>query len=550
MPVRIAFPVALAVALTAAGPLPAAATPRYAATITRTAQGVPHVVARDMAGLGYGSGYAAAEDNGCIVADSLLTVRGERSLFLGATARVTVGFNEIANLESDFFHRITGDLPQLRRAFARTSRDHRAVVDGFVAGYNRFLRETPSRFAASCRGAAWLRPMARDDALLLLLAGATQGSSAPLARYLSTAAPARSRRSRPPPRCPASPAPTRTPAAPATAGPSAPRSPPTAAASSSETPHFPWTGHNRYRRLHLTIPGRFDVMGAALSYSPFVSIGFTRHIAWTHTASTAQHQSLYELKLDPADPTRYLIDGKPEAMTRRQVTVAVKDGAPVTRTLYATRYGPAVALPGSGLGWGTARAYTLRDAELGNIRSGDAWLGIARARSVEGIRDALARTLGMPSVNTLAADAAGRTLYADITPVPNLPAAPPRRVHAGRGQHAYGRQSHDLHPRRGALGLRLGDRPHHARPRPDAPLAPARPDPHRLAPERERQLLAVQSDKPHARLLAIARALWWRARRCARARRSSCSAPRSPQAGSTPKPPSGWRSRTASMPPS
>jgi acyl-homoserine-lactone acylase len=40
---------------------PASARQRYDATVTRTAGGVAHVEARDFAGLGYGSGYTAAE---------------------------------------------------------------------------------------------------------------------------------------------------------------------------------------------------------------------------------------------------------------------------------------------------------------------------------------------------------------------------------------------------------------------------------------------------------------------------------------------------------
>jgi acyl-homoserine-lactone acylase len=132
--------VALAVAFVPAGSANAAA-PHDTATITRTTEGVAHIVARDMRGLGYGAGYTAAEDNGCVIADALVTVRGERAQFFGR-GRVTVGFNDIPNLESDFFHRAIGDVALLRRALAATSRDNRATLDGFGTGYNRYLRST------------------------------------------------------------------------------------------------------------------------------------------------------------------------------------------------------------------------------------------------------------------------------------------------------------------------------------------------------------------------------------------------------------------------
>ncbi|NML07880.1 penicillin acylase family protein [Sphingomonas sp. G-3-2-10] len=400
-----------------------AATPalaqRHSATITRTEQGIPHIVAKDMAGLGYGSGYAAAQDNGCVIADTLLTVRAERSKFLGKDATVNVGFSEVTNLESDLYHSAISDLPGLRAAQAKTSADNRAIIEGFRIGYNRYLRDHPEGFAAECRGSAWLRPMSGDDMLLMVNAAMTLISSAPLVKQIADAAPPGAKT-----------------AANDTGFPDAAKHIGLGSngwafggdATANKrgmivgNPHFPWSGPNRFRRLHLTIPGKFDVMGGGLVFMPTVGIGFNKSIAWTHTVTTATHFSLFELQLDPADPTRYLIDGKPEAMTRREVTIAVKDGAPVTRTLYATRYGPIAAMPSVGFGWTATTAYTLRDANQANFRSGDAWLRIARARNVGEIRDAIGETLGIPWVNTIAADAQGNAMYADVTAVPNVSA--------------------------------------------------------------------------------------------------------------------------------
>lgn len=59
--------------------------------------------------------------------------------------------------------------------------------------------------------------------------------------------------------------------------------------------------------------------------------------------ATGTPVNLHQLALDPADPTAYLVDGTPERMTRRTVTVPVTGGAPVTRTQWWTRYGPVVS---------------------------------------------------------------------------------------------------------------------------------------------------------------------------------------------------------------
>src|SRR3546814_1675538 len=74
-------------------------------------------------------------------------------------------------------------------------------------------------------------------------------------------------------------------------------------------PHYPWQGILRFYQFHLTIPGKLDVMGAALPGLPVVNIGFTRDLAWSHTVNTSAHFTLYALTLDPADPTRYKVGG-------------------------------------------------------------------------------------------------------------------------------------------------------------------------------------------------------------------------------------------------
>lgn len=55
----------------------------HTAHISRTEYGIPHILARDFDGLGYGYGYAFAQDNVCELADQVVTLRGERSQFLG-----------------------------------------------------------------------------------------------------------------------------------------------------------------------------------------------------------------------------------------------------------------------------------------------------------------------------------------------------------------------------------------------------------------------------------------------------------------------------------
>ncbi len=394
----------------------------YEAQVVRTQFGIPHITAKNYRGIGYGQGYTFAQDNLCLLADKVVTVNGERSKHFGPDATTVIAFTDIKNLESDFFFKANTDIEALRAGRAKGSADYRDLVDGYVAGFNRFLADTPKdKLPADCGDKAWLRPITVDDMLRLNEERMIQASGGAWLRQTNAAAP---------------------PTAAAALKPAASLGLPNMAemiglgsngwafgrdVTTNKSglvlgnPHFPWEGTNRFYQTHLTIPGKFDVMGVTIAGGPGMSIGFNKDVAWTHTVSTDRHFTLFELALDPADPTAYLVDGKRHAMDRKNVTVETPAG-PQTRTFYTTSYGPVVVMPQAGLTWNTKTAYALRDANRGNSNSSDTWLRISRAKSVGEVKQVIEQTLGIPWVNTIAADRHGDALYADITATPNVSA--------------------------------------------------------------------------------------------------------------------------------
>ena len=58
-------------------------TPRYSALIERTEYGTAHITAEDWGSLGFGQAYAFAQDRFCVLADQIVKVRSERSLYFG-----------------------------------------------------------------------------------------------------------------------------------------------------------------------------------------------------------------------------------------------------------------------------------------------------------------------------------------------------------------------------------------------------------------------------------------------------------------------------------
>ncbi len=411
---------AAATAALVLAPAVAEAKPRFAATITRTTYGIPHIEASTWQGVGYGVAYAYAEDNLCMLAEEFATIAGERSKHWGPQGTATLGFDTVDNLSSDVFFRAVIDVNALREGAKRQPARVQQLIEGYVAGYNRFLKDTGTDgVPAECRGKAWVRPITADDMLRLNEKQMLLASSLALAPAIANAAP------------------------PGSAVPKVAINLPdpkelgigsngwafggdtTANARGMVigNPHFPWKGPSRFWQMHVKGPGGYDVMGVGIAGTPIPTLGFNKDVAWTHTVTEARHFTLFQLALDPADPTRYMVDGKSEPMVAQTVTVPMPDGqAAVSRTLYSSRFGPVFVVPARGITWSAQSAFAMRDANRGNQRGIETWVRIGEAKNVGEINAAVSETLGIPWVNTIAADRYGDALHADITAVPNVSA--------------------------------------------------------------------------------------------------------------------------------
>jgi acyl-homoserine-lactone acylase len=417
-----------------------------AATVQRSTHGVAHISAPDVETLAFGVAFAHAEDNACQTAQQLVTVRGERSRWFGATAQGQLGLRVLPNEQVDLFIAAHMDDAALERAWRGASADANAMARGYVAGWNRFLAERAATLPARCQDQPWVRPMTLADYRRLTELTSVQAGVAALADAVLAARPPLATTG-------ARPAPWTLADAEAALRETGLADPPIGSnawafgADSSANgrglllgnPHFPWQGVNRFWQMHLTVPGRFDVMGASIGHTAVVQIGFNRDVAWSHTVSTGKRFTLHELKLVPGDATAYTVDGQPEKMRSRTLKIAVRqaDGtlADKLHTVWSTRWGPVVVMPRAGLNWTATTAYALKDANSGNVRSTDTWLGFAAAKNVDDMVGAM-KNLGIPWVNTIAADRDGRALYADASVVPDVDAAQLERCKPSAGAAA------------------------------------------------------------------------------------------------------------------
>ena len=429
---------------------PAASGARLKAKITRSAHGIPNIEAKNFESLGFGYGYAFAEDNICSIADSYVTTSAQRSRFFGPDARSPEGD---PNLNADLFYQRVIDRGIVEGLVAQEPplgprNAVRNAVTGYVKGYNKYLAKTGVENIPDprCAGAEWVRPITEIDVYRRFYELGLYASSGVAISGITNAQPP-------------------TPAAGAAAferdRAAADEVTPAerdgiaelgealdfgggeigsnAWALGSEAtksgggmvlgnPHFPWTGPRRFYQSHLTIPGRMNVSGASLYGVPVINIGHTAKLAWSHTVSTAFRFVPYQLQLDPSDPTRYIVGGQSVPMDRDQDTVQVRqpDGtiAPVTRTLYSTRYGPiTTSIRGQNVfAWTDSTAFALWDANAENFgRLLNHFYETNLAQSTDELLEILQKYEGIPWVNTIAADSRGRTLYADIGSIPNVP---------------------------------------------------------------------------------------------------------------------------------
>jgi acyl-homoserine-lactone acylase len=95
---------------------------------------------------------------------------------------------------------------------------------------------------------------------------------------------------------------------------------------------------------------------------------------------------------------------------------------PVSHTFYQTRFGPVLIVPPLA-NWTALRAYALTDVNLENNRGFRQYREMGMARSVAELEQTLKQHVGLPWVNTIAADSQGHAFYGDITAVPNVPNA-------------------------------------------------------------------------------------------------------------------------------
>ncbi|MCB1699796.1 MAG: penicillin acylase family protein [Pseudomonadales bacterium] len=408
----------------------------YSAEIRRTEYGIPHIKADDWGSLGYGYGYAYSQDNYCVTMREIVLATGRSAELMDGDPEEDLLFRFLNGSKEEFRAKFFDVQPQFAKDLAT----------GYAAGMNRYLRETGvenlPEGEAGCRDAEWVFEIDEIDLMQYLrrigLAGssdqsivrdallAVQGPDsmdalAAVERLGVEAFPGRAL------------AETGRSIRPSEVGSNA------IALGGDATqnggglllgnPHQPWSGSGRWYEAHLTIPGEYDVAGASLQGLPWIGIGFTRDVAWTHTVDYSTRFTLYELKLNPNNPLEYDYDGEWREITAQTVSVKVKmpDGSmgEQEKTFYSSHYGLIIDLGSVNpllAGWPlfNGSLMSMRDANLDTgIRSAQQWVQKSQATNMAEFTEAL-KYIGNPVFHEFAADRHGDAFYGQITVVPHI----------------------------------------------------------------------------------------------------------------------------------
>ena len=400
--------------------------PAFEAELYRTEGGVPHIVAKDWGSLGFGTGYAAAEDHFCEQARNALKFRGELSQYFGEAE---------GNLQSDFFFKLL----EKEGIYDETiDTEFERLFAGYAAGYNRYLRDTGLENITdpACAGVDWVTPLSADDVRRFHLTPAFLPSFSPLVMaakppLASTSAALPDEQSKQ--LALLDPAQTQqfidyasnfyNPTDKGSNGVAIGKElAEDGAGMLFANPHLNWKDFDfRMYAMHQIIPGLSNQLGANQAQRAHVGFGTNGDVAWTNTVSRSQAYMFYKLDLVPGNPLAYLFDGEERQIEPITVSTKVKeaDGGLSKRshTVYKSHHGYMV---GGKFPWNAGMAVSLRIANEGARGFQGGALAMARSNNVQELKAAINQYQSTPGINTIAVDSSGAAFYGDLGPMVNM----------------------------------------------------------------------------------------------------------------------------------
>lgn len=169
-------------------------------------------------------------------------------------------------------------------------------------------------------------------------------------------------------------------------------------------PHLPWS--LTWYEGHLTVPGEYNIYGAAFIGSPIPTIAFNDALGWSHTVNYPDAEDVYSFALDPENADHILYDDASHALAKHEVSIQVRDNGE-SRTeefvFWDSEFGPVIHRTQD-------RAWVLRSAAYEELGFTEQWFRMGKAQNLEEFQDALAMN-AIPMFNAAYADRDGNIYY-------------------------------------------------------------------------------------------------------------------------------------------
>jgi penicillin amidase len=172
-------------------------------------------------------------------------------------------------------------------------------------------------------------------------------------------------------------------------------------------PHQPFFGPGQWYEGHLISGEGWNLSGACFFGSPFPTIGYNGHLAWSHTVNQPDIVDTYTIKFDdPQHPLRYRYGTETRDAVAWTDAVKVKsDQGTIQRQFRFTKthHGPIVAVRDK-------KPLAVRLAKLEGSGTLEEWYSMGKAKTVAEFKAAM-KACNIPMFNTLVADNAGNIFY-------------------------------------------------------------------------------------------------------------------------------------------
>lgn len=364
-------------------------------TVIRTAHGVPHIRAKNLRAAGYALAWLQCEDYGMTTPMRLLEASGRAASVLGYD-----------RIESDMA--IMRERAQTEKNYPTLSRDVRSVYEGFAAGVNRYIELNPDKFPVNMPKdftgvdvvstetvvpperkirafLGRLNPRQKQDGASVDDSTMEEGEGIDDGSNAWAFAPSRTKSGK---------------------------------AILLRNPHLAWSAG--YYEAHMTVPGVIDFYGDFRVGGPFTVIGgFNKYLGWSTTNNQQDMDEFYALDVDPKAADHYMFDGRSVALKREMLTVPFRNGEGIsteTREFWTSDIGPVVHRA-------NGKVYVYRSTNDGEIRAGEQFLRMMRAKSFAEWKDAM-RMEARATSNFTYADRAGNIFLVWVSKLPVLPKPP------------------------------------------------------------------------------------------------------------------------------